>query len=49
LTATDYKAIKAFEGHPGATWAQDSLNREAWRTEIDALQTALEALPPDAE
>jgi hypothetical protein len=47
LAATDYKAIKAFEGHPGATWEQDSASREAWRSEVDALQAALAALPPD--
>jgi hypothetical protein len=47
LAATDYKAIKAFEGHPGATWGQDSANRETWRSEVDTLQAALAALPPE--
>lgn len=49
LTSTDYKAIKAFEGHPGATWELDSANREAQREEIDALQKVLETLSDDAE
>ncbi len=49
LSATDYKAVKAFEGHPGATWEQDKAKREAWREEVDALQSKLATLPADAE
>ncbi len=47
LRDTDYKALKAYEGHPGTTWEQDEINREAWREEVDALQTQLESLPVD--
>ncbi|HBU12708.1 MAG TPA: hypothetical protein DEB31_08285 [Clostridiales bacterium] len=44
LNETDYKAIKAYEGHPGPDWAEMKAQRAAWREEIDAAQRQLDGL-----
>ena len=37
LKNTDYKAIKASEGSPGADWGEIQPLRQAWRTEINEI------------
>jgi hypothetical protein len=49
LRDTDYKAIKAGEGHPGSDWDDVVLNRQAWRDEINLLDAAIAESPDEPE
>ena len=40
LSETDYKALKAFEGHPSSDWGSVAAQREKWRQEISQLEVA---------
>lgn len=43
LRDTDYKSLKAAEGHPSSDWETVSANREKWRKEVDELEKIVEA------
>jgi chromosome segregation ATPase len=42
LARTDYKAVKAAEGSPGADWEAVKAERQAWRDEINELEARLD-------
>lgn len=41
LAETDYQSYKAFEGVPADNWEEIKEQREAWRDEIRALESAV--------
>ena len=44
LQHTDYKALKAYEGHPSDDWTTITAQREQWREDISAIDAQIATL-----